>query len=112
MEDFLQIKGRIFDSSIVVDLKELDYLDLKQKDALLKNEIDNKNIRLLEDDKNIFNKKFFIFDEPGYASVVDEVDSPWIEYIVQHFANAFTRIGVDNISKEQIEVAINTIADN
>lgn len=44
--------------------------------------------------------------------VVDEVDSPWIEYIVQHFANAFTRVGVDNLSKEQIEETINTISDN
>lgn len=105
-------KKRTFQNSIIVDLKELDYFDTKQKEALLKYEIDNKNIRLSESDKNIFNEKFFVLDDPGYAMVIDEVDSPWIEYIVQHFANAFTRIGVNNISKEQIEVTINTIIDN
>lgn len=62
--------------------------------------------------KNVFNEKYFVLDPPGYAMVVDEVDSPWIEYIVQHFANAFTRVGVDNLSKEQIEETINTISDN
>lgn len=106
------LKEVVVDSSIIVDLKELDYLDLKQKDALLKYDIDNKNIRLSEDEKNVFNEKYFVLDPPGYAMVVDEVDSPWIEYIVQHFANAFTRVGVDNLSKEQIEETINTISDN
>lgn len=106
------LKEGTFKSSIIVDLKELDYLDLKQKDALLKYDIDNKNISLSEDDKNSFNEKFFVLDPPEYAIVVDEVDSPWIEYIVQHFANAFTRVGIDNLSKEQIEETVNRISDN
>lgn len=106
------LKEGTFKSSIIVDLKELDYLDLKQKDALLKYDIDNKNISLSEDDKNSFNEKFFVLDPPEYAIVVDEVDSPWIEYIVQHFANAFTRVGIDNLSKEQIEETVNRISNN
>ena len=31
------------------------------------------------------------------------VESPWIEYILQLFANSFMRIGVDNALDDEIE---------
>lgn len=95
--------------SIVIDLRELDYIDNSTADALSNNRIDDKNIKLSKRDKERYNQKFFILSDPGYSTIIDEITSPWIECVVQHFANAFIRIGIENLSESQIEVEINNM---
>ena len=40
-------------------------------------------------------KKFFFLYDPGYSMVEATIQSPWVEYLLQRFANTFIRVGVD-----------------
>jgi hypothetical protein len=105
------LKGASLSRGIVVDLRELDYFNMTQIDSLVKDKIDSHNIKLTQDEKELYNKRFFVLEEPGYSTVLDEVSSPWIEFIVQRFVNAFIRVGVDNITQQQIESTISKIIE-
>ena len=105
------LKGGSLSRGIVVDLRELDYFNMPQIDSLVKDKIDSHNIKLTQDEKELYNKRFFVLEEPGYSTILDEVSSPWIEFIVQRFVNAFIRVGVDNITQQQIESTISKIIE-
>ena len=49
-------------------------------------------------------RHLFCFDSDEQQVQVESiVSSPYVEYIMQHFSNAFVRIGVDNASESQIQ---------
>ena len=49
-------------------------------------------------------RHLFCFDsDEQKVHVQSIVSSPYVEYIMQHFSNAFVRIGVDNASESQIQ---------
>lgn len=37
-----------------------------------------------------------------YVIALYHMRSPWVEYLLQHFANAFSRIGVENAMEDEI----------
>lgn len=100
-----------FQNGLIVDLQEVDYLEIEIAKDLLNCEIDTLNTDLNTDRKARYNKKFYIDEEPGYAMVVCNLKSPWIEYLMQHFSNAFTRIGIDNPPKSEIKDMIKKIIE-
>lgn len=96
-----------FTEPLIVDVSELDFVNIFTVNQIAQGEMDVKNIKLSEPTKSMYNKKFFLMNDPGYSIICDEIISPWVEYIVQHFANAFIRVGVDNMTKESIKVVVN-----
>ena len=48
-------------------------------------------------------------DWPGYAMPEFDIVSPWIEYIMQRFSNAFIRIGVDGPQKEDVQSMVSRV---
>lgn len=102
------VEGQI-KNGIIIDLQELDYFDLETVKDLLNCAIDNKNINLECKKKSTYNKKFVLDEDPGYAIELCNISSPWIEYIMQRFANVFTRIGVETPSREDISGMIEEI---
>ncbi|MGN0181142.1 MAG: hypothetical protein ACI4DP_01820 [Candidatus Ornithomonoglobus sp.] len=96
---------------LMIDLQELDYFNIDEIRALNNCSIDVENKDLTNEQKTEYNKKFFIYDSPGYSIPLCDIKSPWIEYLMQHFSNLFARIGVHNPSKENVEEIINRILD-
>lgn len=47
---------------------------------------------------------FFVASDEEQVHIESVVTSPYIEYIMQHFSNAFVRIGVENASETQIRL--------
>lgn len=82
---------------ILVDLQELDRFDIKTAKIISNFNMDSQSGELTEAEKEIYNKQFFIKDKPGYATSEGRLESPWIEYLMQHFANSFIRIGVEGV---------------
>lgn len=82
-------------NDLVVDHQELDYMTLDELRAIVDCEIDIKNESLATDMKDSLDKKFFLKDDPGYSMVEATMQSPWVEYLLQRFANTFIRVGVD-----------------
>ena len=73
--------------SVIVNLREIYELDLKTARLIPDGiEIDNKE-SYLGLNKNLDNK---------FCSIVGQMKSPFIELLIQRFANNFTRIGVAN----------------
>ena len=98
-----------FPNGIVVDLQELDYFDFETSIDLEQCNIDDKNLSLSAEKRNEYSKKFILDKDPGYSVELCKIESPWIEYLMQRFSNAFIRIGVDFPSKDETKDMINVI---
>lgn len=91
---------------LVVDLQDIHQVDIKFGKGILSNEYDYQTIK--DDElKRALNKYFFFENDDDFIIVEGLLQSPWIEYVLQLFAYSFTRIGVDNASKEEIEAFCN-----
>lgn len=103
---FIPQKGYMDSKSLVhglvVDLQDIHQIDIKFKNGILNNKYD---YQIIKDDelKKELNKHFFFENDDDFVIVEGMLQSPWIEYILQLFAQSFTRIGVDNASKNEIE---------
>lgn len=96
---------------VIIDLQELDYLDIETVEDLEDFVIDVENSKLSVDKKEKYNKKFVLDGQSGYSIIYGEIKSPWIEYLMQRFSNVFTRIGVDNPSKNDFDEIIDRILE-
>ncbi len=94
---------------LIVDHQELDYFTVEQAKYICYGEMDIKSNKLSEQQKSFFDKQFFLTEEPGFSVVYDTIDSPWIEYLMQRFSNTFIRIGVDNVSRNEIDQMVVSI---
>ena len=102
------ITEKIADTNgLLVDLLELDYLPLELVKKIASGKIDYEV--LAETDKVEYDKKFFIRDQPGFAYPMGQVDSPWREYVLQHFSNCFIRIGVNNPGRDEAKAIVNDL---
>lgn len=104
------LKGNI-KNGVIVDLQEVDFLDIDTVTDLSKFLIDCKNEYVSDEKKELYNQKFFIYDDPGYSVILCQIESPWIEYLMQHFSNSFIRIGVDNPSSKTIKKIIDCLVN-
>lgn len=103
------IKNAGINRGLIVDLQELEYISIKDAERLANCEIDIQNKDLSEIDKRRYDNCFFLMDWPGYAMPEFDIASPWIEYIMQRFSNAFIRIGVDGPQKEDVQSMVSRV---
>lgn len=96
------IENGNLDRGLIIDLQELEYISISDAERLANYEIDTQNKELSEEEKQYYNNRFFLLDQPGYAMPECDINSPWIEYIMQRFSNAFIRIGVDGPKRENV----------
>lgn len=96
-------------NGLIIDLQELDYFDIETVKDLVNCDIDIQNSNLDNEKKILYNEKFILDKDPGYSIMLCETISPWTEYMMQRFSNVFTRIGVENPSKENISLMIDEI---
>ena len=98
-----------FEKGLIVDLQEVDYLNFEEIEDLISYKIDIQNSNLSDEKKTHYDKKFYIYEGVGYSMPVCNINSPWIEYLLQHFSNAFSRIGIDTPQKETVTQMIDEI---
>lgn len=87
---------------IVVDLYDIMQIDIKHKRPIEHGQYDYQTI-MSEDQRAEINHLFYFEDEDDFIVKLYQIQSPWTEYLLQHFANAFIRIGVDNWAKTTVE---------
>ena len=99
------------DNGLIVDLQELERIDAKTVDLICAYAVDSKNEDLPEPQIALYNKQFFLHNGPGYASPDCDIESPWIEYLMQRFSNSFIRIGVDGPQKDNVAALIKRVCE-
>lgn len=104
------IKDGSIDRELIIDLQELEYISIRDAERLVNCEIDIQSKDLSEVDKQRYNNCFFLMDWPGYAMAEYDIASPWTEYIMQRFSNAFIRIGVDGPQKEDVQSMVSRVS--
>lgn len=104
------IKDGSIDRGLIIDLQELEYISIRDAERLVICEIDIQSKDLSEVDKQRYNNCFFLMDWPGYAMAEYDIASPWTEYIMQRFSNAFIRIGVDGPQKEDVQSMVSRVS--
>lgn len=92
---------------LVVDLLEVDFYQMQLVKKLADGQIDNRV--LSESEIAVYDKKFVLCENDGFAYPVGEVEHPWCEYILQHFSNCFIRIGVDNPGKKEAKGIVDNL---
>ena len=104
------IKDGSIDRGLIIDLQELEYISIREAERLVNCEIDIQSKDLSEVDKQRYNNCFFLMDWPCYAMAEYDIASPWTEYIMQRFSNAFIRIGVDGPQKEDVQSMVSRVS--
>lgn len=104
------IKDGSIDKGLIIDLQELEYISIRDAERLANCEIDIQSKDLSDADKQRYNNYFFLMDWPGYAMAECDIASPWTEYIMQRFSNAFIRIGVDGPQKEDVQSMVSRVS--
>ena len=87
---------------LVVDLQDVHNISMDVCDEILNNKYDYQVIKSKAKRTEI-NEKFYFESEDDFVMADQVVLSPWIEHVVHMFANNFTRIGVDNLSAENVK---------
>lgn len=105
------LDNQCLDDGLIVDLEELDRVDAKTIDVICAYEMDSQSHLLSEEEIVAYNRRFFLYDEPGYAVPDCDIKSPWIEYLMQRFSNSFIRIGVDGPQKTNIQSMLSSVFD-
>lgn len=95
-------KGKSSVKGLVVDLQDVIQLDINVKKPILAYEYDYK-VEKSKEKREYINKYFFFDSDSDFVIVEDVIESPWIEYLLQMFANSFMRIGVDNALEYEIQ---------
>ncbi len=86
---------------LVVDLQDITQFSMHHKDAIMNNLYDYPYYK--GTDATEINRQFFFENEDDFVVLSNTISSPWIEYIMQHFAHSFIRIGVDNAFDYEIK---------
>lgn len=94
--------GKSSVKGLVVDLQDVVQFDIKVKDPILAYEYDYK-VEKSKEKREYINKYFFFESDSDFVIAENVIESPWIEYVLQMFANSFMRIGVDNALEYEIE---------
>lgn len=92
---------------LVVDLLELDFFPIELVEKIADGEMDYRV--LTAEEISIYDKRFILSENDGFAYPVGEIEHPWCEYVLQHFANCFIRIGVDNPGKKETKGIVDNL---
>ena len=94
--------GKSSVKGLVVDLQDVIQFDIKVKNPILAYEYDYK-VEKSKEKREYINNYFFFDSDSDFVIAENVIASPWIEYVLQMFANSFMRIGVDNALEYEIE---------
>lgn len=89
-------------NGIVVDLHDVKQIDIAHRDNILAYKYDYSIMKDVKE-RRVVNLSFFLNNENDFVIADSIIKSPWVEYVLQLFANSFTRIGVDNALDGEIE---------
>lgn len=91
---------------IVIDLQDICQIEMVHMKAIVNYEYDYK---VLTDPqkRDCINRVFYFDNEEDFVIADNSIESPWIEYALQLFANSFARIGVENALEYEIEEYVN-----
>lgn len=95
-----------YSQGIVVILRDIVHITLDEIKALDSHSLDYTYLSSLENGAEVLetlNKKFFLEKDSDFSTFEGTVPSPWLEYLMQNFSNAFTRIGVETLSPPEVE---------
>lgn len=92
---------------LVVDLLELDFFPMELVEKIADGDIDYRV--LPKEEISIYDKRFILSENDGFVYPVGEIEHPWCEYVLQHFANCFIRIGVDNPGKKETKGLVDNL---
>lgn len=97
-------------SGLIVDVLDICCLDIKHKENIEQGNYNYETLNDQSEQTDINLSELFFLSEPGDSvNIAYKIDSPWIEYIMQHFSTAFIRIGVDVASDDEIKKFCKTI---
>jgi hypothetical protein len=90
---------------LVVDLKDIGQIPFEHIVSIINNAFDykymsnnSKNSKRL----NELNKLYMLENNEDFVTLCNEIKSPWVEFLMQRFSNAFCRVGVDNAEIAEI----------
>ena len=92
----------IINDGIVVDLLDLVQISFDDCQMICEGKCDCRSLDPSEQQRL---NAFLLLDGDGFVYTDREnlIISPWIEHLLQHFSQAYTRIGVENANKEDID---------
>lgn len=90
---------------LVVDLLDLCTIPIDVMEMLQRNEIDA--MVLKQEIRLKLSELLFLENDDDFATVIGQIKSPIIEWLMQRFALSFIRIGIDRPTENDIESIIN-----
>lgn len=97
-------------NGLIVDVLDICCLDIKHKENIEQGNYNYETLDTQSEQTDLNLNDLFFLTEPGDSvNIAYKIDSPWIEYIMQHFSTAFIRIGVDVASDDAIKEFCETI---
>lgn len=97
-------KREYFDG-LVVNLRDIIQISLQEIDEIQKCGLDYASLSKTESGQERIqnlNQKFFLNCDNDFVDIIGNIDSPWIEHLVQNFSNTFARIGVNTLPKSKL----------
>lgn len=98
---------------LIVDLQEIEMLKIDDAEKMQEMGIDYNYARLSANEPQSeierLNEHFWLETEDDFVIVEHNIKSPWVELLMQRFANTFTRIGVDGATRDDITKLVNSI---
>lgn len=94
--------NQILNNGLVIDLQDIYQLNTEIAKRIAQNEIDGAKIKS-EEKRKEYNNYFFLNSDMDFVIIEGQIKSPWVEYVLQHFAHEFIRIGVENATQNEIE---------
>lgn len=85
---------------LIVNLLDICILDYDTAEKIEKQELDYD--KLSEDGRNKYNKQFFLDKDHTMIFPEQCIKSPYVEWLMQQFSNAFIRIGIDTPDKTKL----------
>lgn len=95
---------------LIVDIYDIHQIPIICKEKIEMGIYDYQTL-LDPEKRNELNRYFYFQSQDDYILQLYKIESPWTEYLLQHFSNAFSRIGVENASDEDIEIFCSKIVE-
>ena len=89
-------------SGIVVNLKDIIPIHPAILELIQNGGIEYEHIKTVESKLQGQTAPFYLKSKSDFVDLTEPIQSPWIEYLLQNFSHAFSRIGVDSASKDEI----------
>jgi hypothetical protein len=85
---------------LIVDLQDVIPCSKEDGEEIIENRYDGKV--LTDEERTKVNERFFLESSDDFVTIIGEIKSPWIEWLLQKFGLSFMRIGVDDIKKDDV----------